>query len=423
MLVIVGLWVIVYLLPDVLFHHLQWGAFMGSRESTTVALTFDDGPGDDTDAIIETLNQLQVKATFFVIVARAQAHPDVIGRMVASEHEVGLHMNRHVSAFLLWPWQSYREIRAALLQLESLTGKRPQLFRPPWGHVNLGTYFAIRKFRLTPVFWNIAPDDWKEDHSSNFITHYVVQLAQPGLVVVMHDAGGERERTRLALPSMVEGLRSLGLHPGRVKDIAPDRSNLRRIWTWWELRFTRSWDIDTIPNSRGGEAMLRLGRSRYRGTTATLDDGSILHRGDALGEIHFGNPALSQLSGDRAAGLRAMHGVMGGLGDTASYVKGMAKYQDVVAIGGVTLLDAARAIEKLGFRRYPVRGWMKWSMQVYLVILMSIYHKDGWGTLRRWAHLRPVMVLMSREEFLRRYGQEKAHRRRTKTDGGVANAD
>ncbi len=407
LLVIVGLWLVLYLIPDLLFHHLQLGSFAGSREQARVALTFDDGPGQDTGDVLEVLQSLGVKATFFVIAERAQAQSALIQRMVSDGHELGVHMDRHVSAFLLWPWQSYRMVRRGLDSLERLTGQRPKLFRPPWGHMNLGTWLAVRRFGLMPVYWDIAPDDWKPEHSSAYVSHYVVQMAQPGTVVVLHDAGGPRDRTVAALPTMIAGLRSLGLEPSSVGSLQRDPSLLRRVWTWWEIRFTRGWDIETIPNSLGGEPYLRIGHIRYRGRPVDLGGGVVLTRGDAMGEIHFGNPALSQLSGQAVSGLRALHGILAAMGDLARWMEVNPGYQDVRAVGGVTLLDAARAIEKLGFRREPVHGWTKWSMWIYLVFLMAIYHRDGWKTLRRFRHLKPVMVLIERQEFVERYSRPR----------------
>lgn len=401
--VVVGVWVVLYLLPDLIFHHFQAGAFQGSRLDARVGLTFDDGPGPDTAAILDQLRALEVHATFFVIGERAQRQSEVLARLVAEGHEVALHMQRHVSAYLLWPWQSFREIGQALRNLEAMGGHRPTLFRPPWGHVNLGTWLAIRRYQLTPVFWNVAPDDWRPDRRPEWMSHYVVQLAQPGTVVVLHDAGGPRERTVQALGAMVQGLRQMGLEPSPVGAMRKDRSVLRKVWTWWEIRFTRGWDIETVPNSEGGEPLLRIGRIRYRGPRVVFDGGATLSAGDPFGEIHFGNPALSQLSGQKSSGLRALHGVMTGLTDLARWMETHPGFRDIQAVGGVTLLDAAHTIEKLGFRRVPVRGWTKWSMWIYLVVLMAQYHRDGWKTVKRFRSLRPVMVIMDRATFIERY--------------------
>lgn len=413
--VLVIIWVVVYLLPDLWFHHLQWGAFAGSSDEAQVALTFDDGPGPDTARILDVLRESDVRATFFIVTERAKAQADLVERMKQEGHEVGLHMTRHVSAFLLTPWRSYREVKRGVDQLQTWLGRRPQLFRPPWGHVNIGTWLAAKRCHLTLVFWSVAPDDWRTDRSPETIRHYVVQMAQPGSVVVLHDAGGSRRRTATALPGMIDGLRALGLTPVPVGALAREHSTFRRYWTWWEIRFTRQWNIESIPNSRGGEPYLRIGHITYRGPRVLLRSSRQLKRGDAMGEIHFGNPALAQFSGQAVSGLRALHGVMAALTDLVQWLEQHAEYRDIVAIGGITLLDAAHTIEKLGFQHVAVRGWTKWSMWIYLLVLMAIYHRDGWRTWRRFRRLEPVLLLMDVETLRERY----AHPRTPKRAGGL----
>ncbi|PSR22213.1 MAG: polysaccharide deacetylase family protein [Sulfobacillus acidophilus] len=405
--VVVGLviaWILVYLAPDLWFHHLQWGAWAGSSAQAQVSLTFDDGPGPDTDQILNVLQEFQVRATFFIVTERLRERPEVLERLIRQGHEVGLHMTRHVSAFLLTPWKSFAEVTRGVRELEAL-GQRPQFFRPPWGHVNLGTWLAAKRCGLTLVFWSVAPDDWKPQKRPETISHYVVQLAQPGSVVVLHDAGGSRERTARALPAMIEGLRARGLEPVPVAALDRERSEWRRMWNWWEIRFTRQWDIESIPNSGGGQPILRIGHIRYRGPAVRLSSGRDLRRGVAMGEIHFGNPALAQFSGQAVSGLRALHKVMTALSDLVQWLDQHESYGDIVVVGGITLLDAAHTIEKLGFQHVPVRGWTKWSMWGYLLVLMIIYHRDGWRTLRRFRRLEPVLLLMDIDTLRERFGK------------------
>lgn len=406
-----ALWMVVYLLPDVIFHHLQWGAFQAVTDRPQVALTFDDGPGPDTAEILDELRRLSVRATFFVIAERAQQHPELLARMQAEGHDIALHMSSHVSAFVLWPWQSYGKIRQGLDALERLTGVRPRYFRPPWGHVNLGTWIAVRRFGLIPVFWQVAPDDWRPDRHAQQIADYVVKLAQPGVVVVLHDAGGSRVETRRSLSPMVDGLRSHGLEPVAVGHLTRDHSWVRRAWTWWEINFTRRWNVESIPNSGGGTPFLRIGHIRYRGPSVSLASGAVLRPGDAMGEIHFGNPALAQFSEKANLGLKALRGVRAAMHDLADWLANRPDYDDIVAVGGVTLLGAARTIERLGFVQVPTRGWTKWSMWVYLLVLMSVYHRQGWRTLRRFRRLKPVLVLCDRNTFQTRYKTRTADQR------------
>ncbi|MHB1955767.1 MAG: polysaccharide deacetylase family protein [Sulfobacillus sp.] len=400
---VVGLWVLAYGLPDLFWHHLQWGSFQGSRDSHKIALTFDDGPGQDTAAILDVLAAHQAKATFFIVVEAAERHPDLIQRMVRDGHTLGLHGVSHRSMYLETPWASVRTIRQGARLLENLTGQPLRYYRPPWGHVNLFSWWAWKKFGLVPVFWTIAPDDWNPLHNAEMIYRTIVQCASPGSIVVLHDGGGDRQPTIAALDKAIGVLRKLNLEPVNLDSMPMDASELRRMWTWWEMRFTQAWDIDTVPSSLGGDPVLRLGHIQYKGSAVTFAEGTQLVRGTPMAEIHFGNPALAQLSKNATGGLRAFHAVLRSLTDVAQFVETSEKYRDVQAVGGITLLDASSAIEKLGFLRIPIRGWQKWSMWFYLAILMSVYHTQGWRTLKRFFKLQPVLLVMSRKHLEDRY--------------------
>ncbi len=396
-------WMILYLIPDVIWHHLQWGAVFGSREHHQMALTFDDGPGPETAPILEVLQEHNARATFFVVADRAKHYPDLLKTMVADGHEIGLHGNSHRSMYLFWPWTVFQEIRKGLDEIEDITGTRPTSYRPPWGHHNIVTVLAARRLGLRRVLWSIVPDDWKTGKTPDMIERYVVQLSHPGAITVLHDGGGARHNTVQALAPIIDRVRELGLHLVPVCEMERDHSELRRWWTWWELRFTRRWDIDTIPSSLGGDPVLRLGLIKVPLKQVDLSTGKTIVRGQPMGEIHFGNPALSQLSASHAGGLRAFHAVLRSLTDLAGFVDQSDKYRNIVVVGGITLLDASSAIEKLGFDRIKVSGLRKWSMWIYLMLLMAIYHADGWHTLRRFMRLRPVLLLMDRNTLMKRY--------------------
>lgn len=400
---LIVIWAILYLIPDLLWHQLQWKGALGARDSHQIALTFDDGPGADTAAILESLNTHGAHATFFVVAERARHYPEVLQAIVQGGHEIGLHGFQHRSMYLFWPWSVRKELEQGIEIIEQITGVRPLVYRPPWGHFNLMTYWVSHQLGLRRVLWTIAPDDWKPGRTAEFIDHYVTQLAQPGAIVVMHDAGGDRKATAQAVAMMIPQLRKLGMEPVRVSDLKPEVSELRRWWTWWETRFTRSWDIDTIASSLGGDPVLRLGYIRFPYRSITLSSGRTVSKGDPMGEIHFGNPALSQMSAGRAGGLRAFHAVMRSLSDLAQYVDEHPKYQHIEVVGGITLLDATSAIEKLGFDRVPVSGFRKWTMWVYLIFLMAIYHSERWRTFHRFLRLHPVLLVMDRETLMKKY--------------------
>ncbi|MCY0880841.1 MAG: polysaccharide deacetylase family protein, partial [Firmicutes bacterium] len=219
-----------------------------------------------------------------------------------------------------------------------------------------------------------------------------------------HDAGGCRLRTVQALPEIVLGLRQIGLEPKTIQQMSADPSEIHRMWGWWETRFTRKWQVDTIPSHTGEISVLRLGLARFP-LSAAVVSGKTVRRGDFFGEIHFGNVALAQWSGQKkSGGLRAFHAVMQGLTDLSYYMDQHEKYQNVQVVGGMTVLDASNAIEKLGFERVELHGWKKLSMRIFLVFLLAMYHQEGWRSLRRFARLEPSFFLMSREVLRKKYG-------------------
>lgn len=407
-----------YLMADVLFHHLQWGALHGADRSTRVALTFDDGPAPATAAVLAELRRLNVRATFFMVAEAARRHPEWVRQVVEEGHEVALHGLVHRSSYLYTPWGTARALAAAKRDLEAVAGLPVRLYRPPWGHHNAATWWACRRLGLIRVLWTVAPDDWRPERTPERIAAHAGRLAQPGGIIVLHDGGGDRSRTVAALEPMVADLRRRGLEPGRIADLDVERSWWKSAWAWWETRFTVWWQIEDVPARDGGRPILRVGRAVYPGPEIRGGRGPIPH-GAPMAEVHFGNPVLAQFSDAAVHGLRAYHAVIRGLHDLADFLDGHPRYADAAVVGGVTLLDAGHAIERLGFRRVAVSGWLKWSQWVYLSGLMAIYHRRGWRTLLRVGRLRPILLVMDRETLLARYG---SGRRRTSQRAGAEGA-
>ncbi|MFC6800788.1 polysaccharide deacetylase family protein [Deinococcus caeni] len=76
----------------------------GPQTRRAVALTFDDGPdARSTPAVLDALREAGAQATFFVLAAQAEAHPDLIARMLREGHEVQAHAVRHRHAWLRTP--------------------------------------------------------------------------------------------------------------------------------------------------------------------------------------------------------------------------------------------------------------------------------------------------------------------------------
>lgn len=187
------------------------------RAGRRVALTFDDGPDPQrTPAVLDLLARQGVRATFFVVGARAEAHPELVRRMVAEGHVVGNHSYTHSWRFPLRSLgRTVEELRRTGEVLHRITGRQPRLFRPPFGVTNPTIARAGRRLGLDPVGWSIRSLDTM-GQSPERVAARILRRLHPGAVILLHDrcAGSER-----LVGLLVEGLRSRGLEPVTLPEL------------------------------------------------------------------------------------------------------------------------------------------------------------------------------------------------------------
>jgi peptidoglycan/xylan/chitin deacetylase (PgdA/CDA1 family) len=171
-----------------------------AREITTtrpalvgLALTFDDGPDPrGTPAVLDVLERIGARATFFVIAPCAERHPDLIRRAVADEHRIALHCDRHVRHSDLDKAAIRRDTEQALSRLDRL-GIRPTLWRVPWGVRAQATAGVAAEFDLALVDWDVDTHDWRGDGAEQMFASTRSGLV-PGAVVLAHDGIGPGAR-------------------------------------------------------------------------------------------------------------------------------------------------------------------------------------------------------------------------------------
>jgi peptidoglycan/xylan/chitin deacetylase (PgdA/CDA1 family) len=186
-----------------------------------VALTFDDGPdAAATRPILDRLADRGVAATFFVLGAHAEAHPELIGRMVEAGHGVQPHC---------WDWESHGchlalgrpaaedDIRRTIGALESLGCPAPTLWRPPNGDIaDPQTYEVAEACGLRLVTWTLQTCDWHDDHSAERILADVDSEAREDAVlgadsvVLMHD----KPKTPRLLGGLLDRIEARGYQVG-----------------------------------------------------------------------------------------------------------------------------------------------------------------------------------------------------------------
>jgi peptidoglycan/xylan/chitin deacetylase (PgdA/CDA1 family) len=198
-----------------------WGAHLltplatwrGPALGRRIALTFDDGPDPLwTPRIADALAARGVRATFFLVGQRADAHPTAVRAIVEAGHEIASHGWSHRNLWFCGPRGTADEVRRAQDRLAELSGATPRFFRPPWGMVNAALFGVLRRAHLSCVFWSIQPEGLRPQRP-DAQTAYVIARAHAGAIVDLHDADGvpgAPERLAAALPAMVDGLRDRG---------------------------------------------------------------------------------------------------------------------------------------------------------------------------------------------------------------------
>ncbi|MHB8533439.1 MAG: polysaccharide deacetylase family protein, partial [Solirubrobacteraceae bacterium] len=181
----------------------------GGTRGRDIALTFDDGPGPYTPQVLSVLERYHTPATFFVIGKMLRYFSASTVREIEDGDAIGDHTESHPMLAKLSAHEQYEELFEGIARVELLGGRRPALFRPPYGSYDATTMRQLSRLRLLMVLWSVDTGDYLQPGVS-VIVERALAGAHPGAIVLMHDAGGTRTQTIEALPLIIEGLRAKG---------------------------------------------------------------------------------------------------------------------------------------------------------------------------------------------------------------------
>lgn len=173
-----------------------WWSYSETIASVTVTekvivLTYDDGPNPPhTQAMLETLDQYGVKATFFLKGQNAQAFPELVQAIAKAGHEIGNHSYSHQMMMGTSKSAAIEELVRTNKILESITGLQPRLFRPPYGAQGPGVKLALEQLQMTSILMSGHGSDWEHTVPA-LIANEVLESVQPGGIVLLHDGHGD----------------------------------------------------------------------------------------------------------------------------------------------------------------------------------------------------------------------------------------
>jgi peptidoglycan-N-acetylglucosamine deacetylase len=161
----------------------------GPRGVRSLALTFDDGPDPvHTPAVLERLRARGVRATFFVVGRRAEAHPALVSRIVDEGHELGHHSWTHGLPEETSALSLVSEARRTSALLERIAGRRPTFFRPPHGKLTPGKLLGLWGLGQTVVLWNRDPKDFASGAVEPIRRFFEEGPLEGGDIVLVHDS-------------------------------------------------------------------------------------------------------------------------------------------------------------------------------------------------------------------------------------------
>lgn len=187
-----------------------------STRRRLIALTFDDGPYPlHTNALLATLKEHQVKATFFLVGRRVLEFPELTRRIAGDGHELANHTFSHRRETELGPGELEEELLKTEEAMASIAGVRTHLFRPAGGSLTPEGLATVRELGYTNVNWTVNPGDWWVRSSQDLLKGTFRGRSREG-VVLLHTGNLPLVR---ALPTYIETMRAKGFRFVTVSEL------------------------------------------------------------------------------------------------------------------------------------------------------------------------------------------------------------
>ncbi len=172
-----------------------------------VAISFDAAWGaDKTKHILDILDAYEVHATFFLVGFWVDKYPDMVKEIDARGYEIGNHSENHPKMSELSVEQMKNEILSVNKKICDITGKTPNVFRPPYGDYSDTVIKTMRELNMHTIQWSIDSLDWKEYGKEELIKR-VLKKVKSGDIILFHN---NAKYTPDALPEILQELQNRG---------------------------------------------------------------------------------------------------------------------------------------------------------------------------------------------------------------------
>jgi peptidoglycan/xylan/chitin deacetylase (PgdA/CDA1 family) len=183
-------------------------------------LTVDDGPTEDTHAVLDLFAAHGVKATFFVKGELAERHPDLVRAMLDRGHSVANHSQTHPSGsfWCALPGRVAEEIDGCNRALKAATGSAARWFRAPVGFKNPVVHPALSRRGMRLIGWTARGFDAVVSDPEQ-VAARILPNVRPGAIIVLHQG---RDHSLRVLERVIVALEAQG-----YTFVIPDDAQLR----------------------------------------------------------------------------------------------------------------------------------------------------------------------------------------------------
>lgn len=189
----------------------------GFGASGSVAVTFDDGPDPrGTPAVLEVLDRLGWRATFFVLGVQVRRYAEILRDVAARGHEVALHGDEHRYLIARGPLDAAEDLRRGCDAIGDVLGTAPRWWRPTYGVLSGPALVAAAGLQMSPMLWSAWGRDWRSAATPQSIVDDLCRQPLGGGTLLLHDSDVTStpeswRRTVAALPLLAERIDAAGL--------------------------------------------------------------------------------------------------------------------------------------------------------------------------------------------------------------------
>ena len=171
----------------------------------TVYITFDDGPIPEvTPWVLDTLDEFNVKATFFMVGQNIERYPELLEEVKGRGHLVANHSLHHIRGLKISSGRYLKDVD----DCEEYT--KTKIFRPAHGWMTPAQLKAVKRNGYRVVMYDLVTRDYSKRISAEEVVRNIKKYTRDGSIIVFHDSLKSIDKLKTALPESLQWLQNQG---------------------------------------------------------------------------------------------------------------------------------------------------------------------------------------------------------------------